>query len=579
MNQLDVYYRALADYRKNTVGDNNCSALRAAIAEADAEQDRIETTRVLCAIDEDWVEAIEAGLIHIEKAIKEERQFIRSNGEVIPIEKVKHVSKESVEHLAKHSNLISRYEEDEDIIPDNLFTVERLNDYTVYENRFLYMLLCYLRDFITIRYNDILELTNKYEVTVDIDKKIIRGKQKISYKLSMQETRCDDPYLRASNPAKEIIDRISLILKTVLAFLATPLMEEVSKVAMIKPPITKTNVLKMNNNFKGAVALYDFIIAYDKKGYTVEERKNTLSPFKDDLADELAEAGSLVSFLAYEYGLGIKQELKDSYEREEGRRKAEAIKQRDERIEALKKKFKKTGVGVEEYVLELEAQLRELRGESERAEAIADKLMEEKSANKLLGDKILSLNYDIERLNSTLTEIEEKHFDELRTLNQEHEAEVNAIEQKHADEITKMRDAAKEAEEKHAAELASIRKEASDKVAQIRSESAAAVNEAKKESERCRTELAETQSSYDALLEEKRVADARIKALGGIAEDYTDRESFNELEKEYNAFTKIYNQQWEKTKKQIKKNNLNFKNLRGQKEKKGKGKKNDSESD
>ena len=54
---------------------------------------------------------------------------------------------------------------------------------------------------------------------------------------------------------------------------------------------------------------------------------------------------------------------------------------------------------------------------------------------------------------------------------------------------------------------------------------------------------------------------------------------FNELEKEYNAFTKIYNQQWEKTKKQIKKNNLNFKNLRGQKEKKGKGKKNDSESD
>lgn len=579
MNQLDVYYRALADYRQNTVADNNCSALRAAIAEADAEQDKIETTRVLCSIDEDWVEAIEAGLIHIEKAIKEERQFIRSNGEVIPIEKVKHVSKESVEHLAKHSNLISRYEEDEDIIPDNLFTVERLNDYTVYENRFLYMLLCYLRDFITIRYNDILELTNRYEVTVDIDKKIVRGKQKISYKLSMQETRRDDPYLRASNPAKEVIDRISLILKTVLAFLATPLMEEVSKVAMIKPPITKTNVLKMNNNFKGAVALYDFIIAYDKKGYTVEEKKNTLSPFKDDLADEFAEAGSLVSFLAYEYGLGIKQELKDSYEREEGRRKAEAIKQRDERIEALKKKFEKTGIGIEEYVLELEAQLRELRGESERAEAIADKLMEEKSANKLLGDKILSLNYDIERLNSTLTEIEEKHFDELRTLNQEHEAEVSAIEQRHSAEVAKMRDEQRTAEEKHAAELTSIRKEASDKVAQIRSESAAAVNEAKKESERCRTELAETQSSYDALLEEKRVADARIKALGGIAEDYTDRESFNELEKEYNAFTKIYNQQWEKTKKQIKKNNLNFKNLRGQKEKKGKEKKNDSESD
>ena len=44
---------------------------------------------------------MEKGLVHIEKAIKEERQFIRSNGEVLPIEKIKHVSKESIEHLAK----------------------------------------------------------------------------------------------------------------------------------------------------------------------------------------------------------------------------------------------------------------------------------------------------------------------------------------------------------------------------------------------------------------------------------------------------------------------------------------------
>ena len=55
-------------------------------------------------------------------------------------EKVKNVSKDSVAHLARHSNLITRYEEGEDIIPDRLYTVERLSDYAVYENRFLYML-------------------------------------------------------------------------------------------------------------------------------------------------------------------------------------------------------------------------------------------------------------------------------------------------------------------------------------------------------------------------------------------------------------------------------------------------------
>ena len=573
MNQLDVYYRALADYRKNTVADNNCNALRTAIAQADAENDKIETTRVLCNIERDWVDAIEAGLIHIEKAINEERQFIRSNGEVIPIEKVKHVSKESVEHLAKHSNLISRYEEDEDIIPDNLYTVERLNDYTVYENRFLYMLLCYLRDFVTLRYNDILSLTNKYESTVEINKKVTRGKQKFSYKLSMKDIRLDDPYLRASNPARETIDRISLILKTILAFLATPLMEEVAKVPMLKPPITKTNVLKMNNNFKGAVALYDFIIAYDKRGYTVETKVNTISPFKEELADEIAEAGSLVSFLAYEYGLGIKQELKDAYEREEGRRAAAEINKRAERIEAIKKKCDDANMSIEEYVVMLETQLRELKGESQRAETLADKFIDEREKNRLLAENISNLNSDIEKLHADIDDAENKHIEEMRELSQKHDGEVKALGEKHNAEILKMREDAQAAEARYVSELVNTRKESRDQIEQIKSESAAAINDAKKECAQCKSELDVKCKEFDELLEEKRLAEARIKALGGITEDYTERDRFNELEKEYAAFTKVYNQQWEKTKKQIKKNNLNFKNLRGQKEKKGKEKK------
>jgi hypothetical protein len=84
---------------------------------------------------------------------------------------------------------------------------------------------------------------------------------------------------------------------------------------------------------------------------------------------------------------------------------------------------------------------------------------------------------------------------------------------------------------------------------------------------------------FEALSEEKRIADARIKALGGISEDYTDKQLFDELEREYIAFNKIYKQQWEKTKKQIKKNVLNFKKLRGQKEIDGEEEVNDSEPD
>ena len=299
MNHLDVYYRALREYRALTLDNRECRLQRNAIAQADTENDKIVITRNICTVDEDWIIEIEKGLIFVEKAINEERQFIYSNGEVMPIEKIKHVSKDSVQHLAKHSNLITKEQNGPDLIPDQLYSVEKLNDYAVYENRFLYMLLCYLRDFITIRYEKILEISNQYDGVLKLEKSVVLQNRRISYTVDLHEESKDDKYLRANNPAKNAIDRMDLILKAVMAFLATPLMEIAGKAAKLKPPITKTNILKMDNNFKGAVALYDYIVAYDKPGYTVEVSTVNLNPFSDILAEDLSEAGSMLAFLVY----------------------------------------------------------------------------------------------------------------------------------------------------------------------------------------------------------------------------------------------------------------------------------------
>ena len=655
MNQLDVYYRALFGYRQQTLADHNCTSLRSAIATSDAEQDKIVITRSLCTIETDWVDAIEAGLIHIEKAIKEERQFIRSNGEVVPIEKVKHVSRESVEHLAKHSNLITRYTEGEDLTPEKLYTVERLSDYAVYENRFLYMLLCYLRDFITIRYSDILELSNKYEAEIEFNKKIVCGKQNMTYTLSMHDVKRDDPYLKETNPAKDTIDRIHLLLKTVIAYLGTPLMQEVSKVAMLKPPVTKTNVLKMNNNFKGAMSLYEFIMAYNKKGYTVEPFTASLAPLKDDLADEMAEASSLVSFLAYEYALDLNKPLRESYLREEERRKVERIKQRKDRIDSLKRKLANAEISIEEYTLELEDQLRELEGQEDRAEKLATDLEAEREKTKQLTKKVEELTQKIADLYAEIEDMKQRHFEEIQRLKQQHEdemhelivkhetemaecveryenqiaelhekytkeiaelhekytreieelnekytreieelhekhtreivelnekytseieelherhtAEVNALNEAHRTELQSQKDAASAAAERYELELTETRvhaREELDRTVQAHTEEMA---DAKARLDASEGELKRVLAENEALLEENRISHARVKGFGGNLGDCTDKESFNELEREYLAFTKLYKQQWEKTKKEIKKQHLNVKNLKVQKEK------------
>lgn len=435
MNHLDVYYRALLDYRAQTLTRRECVVQRNAVTKVNTESDRITLKRMICTVDEDWVDAIEAGLVHIEKAIKEERQFIRSNGEVIPIEKVKHVSKDSVEHLAKHSNLITRVVEGQDIIPDQLYTVEKLSDYAVYENRFLYMLLCYLRDFITLRYNKILESSNTYDANMTMCKTVKLNKQTINYEVKLVEERKDDAYLREHNEAKEIIDRIDLLLKAVLAFLSTPLMEYASKAPMLKPPITKTNVLKMNNNFKGAMALYEYVTAYDKPGYTIETKIIEMNPFREQVADELAETVLLSSFLTYEYSLDIRDELQKSYEEEEKRRKEEEYQRFLEKLDKVRRRVLKSGQTPEEYIMMLEKQVRILENKCAQLDAALAEIEVLKTELAAAREEIELLKLRVEELEAELAYQKQKYIDDMAALKAAHEEEIRQLNEAHAAEV------------------------------------------------------------------------------------------------------------------------------------------------
>ena len=558
MNDLDVYYRALRTYRTQTTESRECNSFRKAIAQTDPEKDLLRITRNICIIDEDWIEEIEKGLIFVEKAIKEERQFIYSNGEVIEIEKVKHISKDSVQHLAKHSNLITREQEGDDIIPDKLYSVERLNDYAVYENRFLYMLLCYLKDFITLRYNKILDLTNKYDGVLSMDKEISLPKQKMTLSVDLHDERKDDSYLREHNSAKSVIDRIDLILKTVLAFLATPLMEITGKAPMLKPPITKTNVLKMDNNFKGAVALYDYIIAYDKAGYTVENKITELTPFDDNLGDEVSEAVALLSFLTYSYGLDITAALKQSYETEEARRKAQEIQKRQEKLEALKKRLSSTKDGAEEYILALEQQNKLILNDNRQIVPLKEQIEQLKDTEARLTDELEASRAETEELKRQLDEAEEKHRAELEALKAEYENKLHETLLKHEAEMKALEKSCNDRIEQLNLQMRQLSDQLHDEIRQIE-------GKLSESEEKYKSLLAE----YDALLEEKKVCEARILAIRvehgeDIGEDaYTDKDGFDTLEREYIAFTRFYEEKWGKTKKKIRKKLLNYETLKG----------------
>ena len=553
MNPSDAYYRALLAYKKIVAEQRDCRRDSHAFAEA-AGEGALTVTRMVCTVDEAWIEAIEKGLVHIEKAIKEDRQFIYSNGEVIPIEKVKQVSKDSVEHLARHAELITRAPQGEDIIPDKLYTVERLSDYAVYENRFLYMLLCYLRDFVTLRYRKILELTGRYHGALTLTHEGSTLGRTVTVKLELEDQRQDDPYLREHNSAKESIDRMDLILKTVVAFLATPLMESAGKAAMLKPPITKTNVLKMDNNFKGAVALYDYIIAYEGAGYTITEETHTVSPFGDALREDLAEAELLLSDLTYRYGLDLTPTLKANLERDENESHLAELKARAEALEILRRRLEREGEDPEAYALELERLTRSLRRELDRMDPLYAELDARRRTELHLTDTVRTLSDRIEDFDSELARAEaarleaeaateERHLRATAALNEAHSAEKSAL----AAETEALR-------ARHSEELAALREELNRK----------------------QNELNRTRAAYTELEAEKRLLHAQVLGQRARAKDVTpaeleamtDKDSFDELERELEAFVALYGKVWKQTKRKIRKDLLNPKYIKGESGKK-----------
>ena len=125
MRLVDLYYKIISNYRKEMDGNREAENEIRTIRAADNKTDRLESIKYKCNISEDWITNIEEGLEYVDKAIKEERQFIAQQGEVVRIEKAKKASKATVSHLARHSNLITHVPEEEGatLVPDKVYIV------------------------------------------------------------------------------------------------------------------------------------------------------------------------------------------------------------------------------------------------------------------------------------------------------------------------------------------------------------------------------------------------------------------------------------------------------------------------
>lgn len=601
MSLLDIYYRAFKGYRKQTADNTGCEKDRRELAEANVEEDRLQSTKYLCKIEEDWIKAIEEGLVFVEKAVAEERQFIRTNGEVVPIEKVRKISKDSVEHLAKHSDMITHVPEEEDdlLVPDKLYMVEKLSDYAVYENRFLYMMLCYIKAFIEYRLEKIENLRRKYVGDMSISKEIVTKKRTLRIKTAVYEERTDNPFPIPDENTAKLVQRIKDCQSIINALLNTDLMLQVAKSPMIKPPIVKTNVLKMNNNFKHALALYDYIASYKGQGYDYEEVVFNFAPFSEKVADEIAEAANLTSFIAYKTGNDIESILEMEYEAEERRLKDEEEKKLLQRLKRLKKRALESNKTMEEYMLLLEERNRQLEKDGEELVALRQEVTALNEKIDGINREKEELNRQVELLEETLEEkereiaelnqkyiedmaaLKDEHIREIAELNGAHDGEIEELKAGFADELAKTIDEHETRVAELTDQIDGLNAELQQTVAGFEEKNAELdrqLRELDADKQRvvdeCQTKITAAEEGFKKDVEKlektqrielKKLRDenALIRGeLDGIraqqgkltpSADYTSRDRFIELEEEYMAYHRFFKTQWEFTKKEIRK--------------------------
>ena len=219
--------------------------------------------RLIQDISIDWISTIEEVLPNLDTIVRNPRKFIVQEEDIVDISLCKAISTESVKHLAQHTNMISKVDKDGTVTPSRILNITKEESFEIYENRFIYTLLLKLKDFVQIRYDKIKKASATQDVLqLNVDSKFNLPSKKVTYRTEYMAQLSFDEVMRMDPETLQKIERIAKIDKIITDFLASSFAKAMRNSAPVRPPITRTNVILKEPNFKKALTLWQFIETY-----------------------------------------------------------------------------------------------------------------------------------------------------------------------------------------------------------------------------------------------------------------------------------------------------------------------------
>jgi len=247
-------------------------------------------------IDIRWVEEIESAIIPLDNIIRNPQRFIQNLEEIVPIEQARKITDESLRHLAQHTNMIAKVDDEGFVTPNKILNVFKEETYATYENRFIYTLLHNLQYFIDKRLKILQDAKMESEYRLKMENEFTIGNEQIKYELSLVSIEAVERSkagfkLDEDVSQMSVQQRVERLRRILYDFQNSPLIKSLAGTALIKPPIVRTNVILKNPNFKKALQLWQFIERYNEAGLLVKVIEKEQLPneeYMNDLFTNLA---------------------------------------------------------------------------------------------------------------------------------------------------------------------------------------------------------------------------------------------------------------------------------------------------
>lgn len=530
MADFGKYYRAYMYMQELLKNDFTYNYINEKLKDGDKGDDTLIGNTSEKVIDMDWVVAIEEALPYIQKAIDEQRRFIKQIENVVRIELAKKVGPDSVKHLSQHTNFIAKVE-DGMVTPNKILTTEREESFAIYENRVLMTLIHKALHFVDDKYSKMKDVPNDSNQKMQVLRRLELDQQKVDISVNfvneVHETLADDLDVVDLESLSDF-DRIRRIRTTLNEFLATPLMKEIAKEPQVRPPITQTNLLKKNPNFKKAMELWNFLESYKKDGFELvhEEYDGSVS---DTVKQDVYISMNFQHFmLTMATNPALRKMLDTKYEEENARLAEEAAKPekikeqvwqakldaiRKEEMEIRLKEIREREKKILELTNEIknlknileqkEQQILTLKGKISMLEDEINELKEELKQTKLklleAENKIKQLTEENEQLKAKVAELE-AHIQELNAIIEKQTAEIDALNA----QVAKLTEENVQLKAK-VAEQEQLIEEQKNKIAQLEaviSEQRAKITELNSYIKKCENKIAEDTATIKKITDE-----------------------------------------------------------------------------